>query len=57
MIDEDDSLQVSVTVTNTGATYTAAHSVLLFLVDVFRRVTPEYKLLKRYASNVVWLHC
>ena len=39
---------MSLTVTNTGAKYTATDSVLLFLFDVYRRVTPEYKLLKRY---------
>lgn len=52
-IDEDDSLLVSVTVTNTGTVHTAAHSVLLFIVDVFRRVTPEYKLLKRFEKVVL----
>ncbi len=40
-------MQVSLTVQNTGAVYAAHDSVLLFLFDVARRVTPEYKLLKR----------
>eukprot|EP01040_Poterioochromonas_malhamensis_P001562 gene1562-1654_t len=46
---EDNVLTVSVTVTNTG-TYAAKHSVLLFLYDMYRRVTPEYKLLKRFTK-------
>lgn len=46
-ITEDGAVQVSLTVTNTGDKYTATDSVLLFLFDVYRRVTPEYKLLKR----------
>ena len=52
---EADSLQVSLTVTNTGAKYTATDSVLLFLFDVYRRVTPEYKLLKRYVVSLFGL--
>lgn len=49
MINEDTTLTVSTTVTNTGA-YTAKDVVLLFLTDVYRRVTPEYKLLKRFTK-------
>jgi len=48
-ITETEQLTVSVTVTNTGHT-TAKHSVLLFLTDVVRRVTPEYKLLKGFTK-------
>ena len=40
-------MQVSLTVQNIGTVYAAHDSVLLFLFDVARRVTPEYKLLKR----------
>jgi beta-glucosidase len=46
-VSEEDTLDVSVTVTNTGPTYTADHTVMLFQYDMYRRVTPEYKLLKR----------
>ena len=48
-INEDESVVVTVTVTNTGLQYTATDTVLVFLFDMFRRVTPEYKLLKRFA--------
>jgi beta-glucosidase len=46
-VDEHGSVQVSLAVQNTGGQYAAHDSVLLFLFDVSRRVTPEYKLLKR----------
>lgn len=46
-VDEHGSVEVSLTVTNTGAQYAAHDSVLLFLFEMARRVTPEYKLLKR----------
>ncbi len=46
LVSDTGSLDVSVRVTNTGDKYTAEHSVLLFLYDMYRRVTPEYKLLK-----------
>lgn len=46
-MDEHGEVTVSLTVRNTGDKYTATDSVLLFLFDVYRRVTPEYKLLKR----------
>ncbi len=46
-VSEDGTLDVSVTVTNSGPS-TAQHSVLLFLFDMYRRVAPEYKLLKRF---------
>ncbi len=46
-VSEQQTLTVNVTVRNTGSQYTAQHSVLLFVFDAFRRVTPEYKLLKR----------
>jgi beta-glucosidase len=48
-ISEKDTLTVSATVTNTGAVQ-AQHSVLLFLTDVIRRVTPEYKLLRGFTK-------
>lgn len=47
VISENDELVVSVIVTNTGER-ASKHIVLLFLYDVYRRVTPEYKLLKRF---------
>lgn len=50
-IDENTAFTVRVTVKNSGAR-AAKHSVLLFLFDMFRRVTPEYKLLKKYVSAV-----
>lgn len=46
-ISEQNNLTVSVDVQNTGL-YDASHSVLLFVYDLYRRVTPEYKLLKRF---------
>lgn len=46
---EGGSINVKVTVTNTGV-FTAKHTVLLFLFDIYRRVTPEYKLLKRFTK-------
>jgi hypothetical protein len=60
-MDEHGSITVSVTVKNVGPNrfYTSAsdvtdemsirhwHTVLLFISDAYRRVTPEYKLLKR----------
>jgi beta-glucosidase len=48
-IDEAGSITVSATVTNTGA-LTAQYSLLLFMSQMFRRVTPEYKLLKRFSK-------
>jgi beta-glucosidase len=48
-INETGSLTVSVTVTNTGSS-TGKYSVLLFVSQMFRRVTPEYKLLKRFSK-------
>jgi beta-glucosidase len=47
-VTEEQSVEVSLTVQNTGNTYAAHDTVLLFLFDMVRRVTPEYKLLKRY---------
>jgi beta-glucosidase len=44
---ESDQVTISVDVTNSG-TLGANHSVLLFVFDMYRRVTPEYKLLKQY---------
>ena len=44
--DETDTLTARVTVTNTGSV-AANHTLLLFLFDMYRTVTPEYKLLKR----------
>jgi beta-glucosidase len=46
-MNENQELSVQVTVKNTG-TVAAKHSVLLFLYDMYRRVTPEYKLLKKF---------
>ena len=43
---EFDSLTVMVTVTNEGSR-AGKHTVLLFLYDIYRRISPEYKLLKR----------
>lgn len=48
-IDETGSITVSATVTNTG-NIAAQYSVLLFMNQMFRRVTPEYKLLKRFSK-------
>jgi beta-glucosidase len=46
---QDESINVKVTVTNTG-NFTAKHTVLLFIFDIYRRVSPEYKLLKRFTK-------
>lgn len=45
-LDENGDVTISVMVTNTG-TRTGKYSVLMFLFDMYRRVSPEYKLLKR----------
>ena len=55
-VTEEQSVEVSLTVQNTGSTYAAHDTVLLFLFDMVRRVTPEYKLLKRYAQHY-WRCC
>lgn len=47
--DENGEITVQTTVTNTGAV-AGSHSVLLFFFDLYRRVTPEYKQLKRFAK-------
>lgn len=47
IVDEEALLRVSVTVRNTGGR-AAKHTVLLFLYDLYRVVSPEYKLLKRF---------
>lgn len=44
-----DSLFITVEVTNTGK-IAARHVVMLFLYDLYRRVTPEYKLLRKFQS-------
>lgn len=46
-ITSSDTLTVSVVVTNTGLIQ-SKYTVLLFITDVYRRITPEYKLLKRF---------
>ena len=48
-IDETGTITVSVTVINTGD-IAAKYSVLLFMNQMFRRVSPEYKLLKRFSK-------
>jgi beta-glucosidase len=45
-ISDDDDLTVTALVTNTGEVK-SKYTALLFVTDVYRRVTPEYKLLKR----------
>ncbi len=49
-MDEKEQLVVSVTVANTELVETE-HSVLLFLFDIYRRVTPEYKQFKRFEKQ------
>ncbi len=46
---ENDDIIVSVDVQNTGAV-DANHTVMLFVVDMYRRVTPEYKSLKSFTK-------
>jgi len=48
VIDEFGTVSVSITVKNTHATIIADHVVMLFVTDLYRRVTPEMKLLKRF---------
>mmetsp|Transcript_4919 Transcript_4919/g.9247 ORF Transcript_4919/g.9247 Transcript_4919/m.9247 type:complete len:916 (+) Transcript_4919:105-2852(+) len=48
-IDESGSIVVTATVTNAGS-IPAKYSLLLFLNQMYRRVTPEYKLLKRFTK-------
>ncbi len=57
VINENDILKVSVSIKNTGDKYVAKHSVLLFVYDMYRRVTPEYKLLKRYVMLKLVYNC
>ena len=45
-ISSSDTLTISALVTNTGSVQ-SKYTVLVFVTDVYRRVTPEYKLLKR----------
>lgn len=45
-INENQDITISVDVENTG-NYDAKHTVMMFVYDLYRRVTPEYKLLKR----------
>jgi beta-glucosidase len=45
-ISSSDSLTITALVSNTGAVQ-SKYTALLFVTDVYRRVTPEYKLLKR----------
>ena len=53
-IDESSSITVTTQVTNHGP-YDSKHSVLLFMFDMYRRVTPEYKLLKRYGLSRIFI--
>jgi len=46
-IDENTPLVVSLTVMNTGRR-PGKNAVLLFVTDKVRRVTPEYKMLRRF---------
>lgn len=71
-VDEAGSVNISTVVTNNGnwanhddssmdllTNVATGHSVLFFLFDVFRRVAPEYKLLKRYDltfASYLYLH-
>jgi beta-glucosidase len=48
-IDETGTISIEVTVKN-GGTVDGKHSVLLFLYDMYRRVTPEYKLLRQFSK-------
>jgi beta-glucosidase len=48
-IDEAGSVTITVKVTNTGSR-SSKYSVLLFMSQIYRRVTPEYKLLKRFSK-------
>jgi hypothetical protein len=45
-LSSSDLLTITALVTNTGA-IKSKYTALLFVTDVYRRVTPEYKLLKR----------
>ncbi|CAM9285896.1 unnamed protein product, partial [Ectocarpus fasciculatus] len=47
VMSEKDDLYLSVLVTNTGSV-DASHTVMFFLFDMYRRVTPEYKSLKGF---------
>eukprot|EP01039_Chlorochromonas_danica_P006556 gene6556-7232_t len=46
-INESNNITVSLTVRNAG-TMAGKHTVMLFLTDLYRRVTPEYKRLLRF---------
>lgn len=61
MMNEFGSIEVTATVKNTGnfegnsftgasAVFPSKHSILLFIFDQYRRVTPEYKLLKKFTK-------
>lgn len=45
-IDENGSIDVTISIKNDGD-MAGKETVLLFVYDMYRRVTPEYKLLKR----------
>lgn len=62
VVDENGAITVSLTVTNTG-NIDSLHTVLVFLFDSYRRVSPEYKLLRRFekiflaagvSSKITW---
>ena len=62
VVDEYGSITVSLTVTNAGS-IDSHHTVLVFFFDSYRRVSPEYKLLRRFekvflsagmSTNVTW---
>eukprot|EP00604_Paraphysomonas_vestita_P001495 CAMPEP_0174822222 /NCGR_PEP_ID=MMETSP1107-20130205/14408_1 /TAXON_ID=36770 /ORGANISM="Paraphysomonas vestita, Strain GFlagA" /LENGTH=839 /DNA_ID=CAMNT_0016040611 /DNA_START=23 /DNA_END=2542 /DNA_ORIENTATION=- len=44
-----DKISISAVVKNTGA-IESKYTALLFVVDMYRRITPEYKLLKRFTK-------
>ncbi len=48
-MNEHDLLNITVMVTNIGRR-SGQHTMMLFLYDIIRRVTPEYKLLKRFSK-------
>lgn len=52
VMSESETVTVFVDVTNAG-TVDAKHTVMFFLFDMYRRVTPEYKSLKRFEKVLI----
>lgn len=50
IVNEASTINVSLSVENIGNQYSASHTVMLFVSHMYRSVTPESKLLKRFTK-------